>query len=84
MSAELYLLIIMCYDCYVSICKSLHYGALMDIRAWHWHIVLSEAPSLDLLVSVLYSVVLPDLSPLFYSLRNQELMEFMRKVGSVE
>ncbi|KAM6988887.1 olfactory receptor 14I1-like [Passerculus sandwichensis] len=32
-----------------------------------------SSPSLDLAVSVLYSVVLPALNPLIYSLRNQEL-----------
>ncbi|KAM3668125.1 olfactory receptor 14J1-like [Ammospiza maritima maritima] len=32
-SAELFLLIIMCYDRYVSICKPLHYGTLLGSRA---------------------------------------------------
>ncbi|NXP67593.1 OR1G1 protein, partial [Chloropsis cyanopogon] len=32
-----------------------------------------SSPSLDLAVSVLYSVVPPGLNPLIYSLRNQEL-----------
>ncbi|KAM7020945.1 olfactory receptor 14J1-like [Acridotheres tristis] len=32
-SAEYYLLIIMCYDRYVSICKALHYGTLLGSRA---------------------------------------------------
>ncbi|KAM7038480.1 olfactory receptor 14J1-like [Acridotheres tristis] len=32
-SAEYYLLIIMCYDRYVSICKPLHYGTLLGSRA---------------------------------------------------
>ncbi|XP_056371530.1 olfactory receptor 14I1-like [Oenanthe melanoleuca] len=32
-SAELSLLTIMCYDCYVSICKPLHYGTLLGSRA---------------------------------------------------
>ncbi|NXA79692.1 O14AG protein, partial [Thryothorus ludovicianus] len=32
-----------------------------------------SSPSLDLALSVLYSVVLPALNPLIYSLRNQEL-----------
>ncbi|NXP98748.1 O2AK2 protein, partial [Vidua macroura] len=32
-----------------------------------------SSPSLDLALSVLYSVVPPDLNPLIYSLRNQEL-----------
>ncbi|NXQ23177.1 O14J1 protein, partial [Peucedramus taeniatus] len=32
-----------------------------------------SSPSLDLVVSVLYSVVPPALNPLIYSLRNQEL-----------
>ncbi|KAM6988724.1 olfactory receptor 14A16-like [Passerculus sandwichensis] len=33
MGAEYYLLIIMCYDRYVSICKPLHYGTLLGSRA---------------------------------------------------
>ncbi|NXV54671.1 O14AG protein, partial [Molothrus ater] len=32
-SAELFLLTIMCYDRYVSICKPLHYGTLLGSRA---------------------------------------------------
>ncbi|TRZ05703.1 hypothetical protein HGM15179_021404, partial [Zosterops borbonicus] len=32
-SAELYLLTIMCYDSYMSICKPLHYGTLLGSRA---------------------------------------------------
>ncbi|CAN8180797.1 unnamed protein product [Coccothraustes coccothraustes] len=32
-SAEFSLLTIMCYDCYVSICKPLHYGTLLGSRA---------------------------------------------------
>ncbi|KFQ19643.1 Olfactory receptor 14J1, partial [Merops nubicus] len=32
-----------------------------------------SSPSLDLVVSVLYSVVPPTLNPLIYSMRNQEL-----------
>ncbi|KAM6988827.1 olfactory receptor 14J1-like [Passerculus sandwichensis] len=33
MSAELSLLTIMCYHCYMSICKPLHYGTLLGSRA---------------------------------------------------
>ncbi|NXL73074.1 OR2B2 protein, partial [Leptocoma aspasia] len=33
MSAELYLLTIMCYDHYVSMCKPLYYGTLLGSRA---------------------------------------------------
>ncbi|NXA14718.1 O14J1 protein, partial [Sapayoa aenigma] len=32
-SAEYFLLTIMCYNCYVSICKPLHYGTLLGSRA---------------------------------------------------
>ncbi|KAM7004188.1 olfactory receptor 14J1-like [Passerculus sandwichensis] len=32
-SAEFYILMIMCYDRYVSICKPLHYGTLLGSRA---------------------------------------------------
>ncbi|CAN8180471.1 unnamed protein product [Coccothraustes coccothraustes] len=32
-TAECFLLTIMCYDCYVSICKPLHYGTLLGSRA---------------------------------------------------
>nr|XP_054506902.1 olfactory receptor 14J1-like [Agelaius phoeniceus] len=39
-----------------------------------------SSPSLDLAVSVLYSVVPPALNPLIYSLRNQELKAALRKM----
>ncbi|XP_025752411.2 olfactory receptor 14J1-like [Manacus vitellinus] len=39
-----------------------------------------SSPSLDLVVSVLYSVVPPSLNPLIYSLRNQELRDAIRKM----
>ncbi|XP_064896810.1 olfactory receptor 14J1-like [Columba livia] len=38
-----------------------------------------SSPSLDLLVSVLYSVVPPTLNPLIYSMRNQDLKNTLRK-----
>ncbi|XP_032533240.1 olfactory receptor 14J1-like [Chiroxiphia lanceolata] len=38
-----------------------------------------SSPSLDLVLSVLYSVVPPALNPLIYSLRNQELKVSLRK-----
>ncbi|XP_068034815.1 olfactory receptor 14J1-like, partial [Anomalospiza imberbis] len=40
----------------------------------------SSSPSLDLSVSVLYSVVPPALNPLIYSLRNQELKAAVRRL----
>ncbi|XP_064495723.1 olfactory receptor 14J1-like [Pseudopipra pipra] len=39
-----------------------------------------SSPSLDLIVSLLYSVVPPALNPLIYSLRNQELKDAIRKM----
>ncbi|XP_064495503.1 olfactory receptor 14J1-like [Pseudopipra pipra] len=39
-----------------------------------------SSPSLDLALSVLYSVVSPALNPLIYSLRNQELKDALRKM----
>ncbi|XP_027562851.1 olfactory receptor 14J1-like, partial [Neopelma chrysocephalum] len=39
-----------------------------------------SSPSLDLALSVLYSVVPPALNPLIYSLRNQELKDSLRKM----
>ncbi|XP_032532935.1 olfactory receptor 14J1-like [Chiroxiphia lanceolata] len=39
-----------------------------------------SSPSLDLALSVLYSVVPPALNPLIYSLRNQELKDTLRKM----
>ncbi|XP_077646911.1 olfactory receptor 14C36-like [Lonchura striata] len=33
LGSEYFLLTIMCYDCYVSICKPLHYGTLLGSRA---------------------------------------------------
>ncbi|XP_054035421.1 olfactory receptor 14A16-like, partial [Dryobates pubescens] len=39
-----------------------------------------SSPSLDLVVSVLYSVVPPAVNPLIYSLRNQELKAALRKM----
>ncbi|XP_075613662.1 olfactory receptor 14C36-like [Balearica regulorum gibbericeps] len=41
-----------------------------------------SSPSLDLVVTVLYSVVPPAVNPLIYSMRNQELKESIRKVIS--
>ncbi|XP_077048569.1 olfactory receptor 14C36-like [Agelaius phoeniceus] len=38
-----------------------------------------SSPSLDLAVSILYSVVPPALNPFIYSLRNQQLKESLRK-----
>ncbi|XP_027766600.1 olfactory receptor 14J1-like [Empidonax traillii] len=38
------------------------------------------SPSLDLALSVLYSVVPPALNPLIYSLRNQDLKDALRKM----
>ncbi|XP_065521029.1 olfactory receptor 14J1-like [Lathamus discolor] len=40
----------------------------------------TSSPSLDLVVSVLYSVVPPAVNPLIYSLRNQELKVAVRKL----
>uniref|UniRef100_A0A8B9T707 Olfactory receptor n=1 Tax=Anas platyrhynchos TaxID=8839 RepID=A0A8B9T707_ANAPL len=39
-----------------------------------------SSPSLDLVVSFLYSVVPPALNPLIYSMRNQELKDALRKL----
>ncbi|XP_065509364.1 olfactory receptor 14A16-like [Caloenas nicobarica] len=39
-----------------------------------------SSPSLDLVVSVLYSVVPPVVNPLIYSIRNQELKDALRKL----
>ncbi|XP_064495405.1 olfactory receptor 14A16-like [Pseudopipra pipra] len=39
-----------------------------------------SSPTLDLALSVLYSVVPPSLNPLIYSLRNQELKDALRKM----
>ncbi|XP_050162251.1 olfactory receptor 14J1-like [Myiozetetes cayanensis] len=41
-----------------------------------------SSPSLDLALSVLYSVVPPALNPLIYSLRNQKLKDAIRKIIS--
>ncbi|XP_032533094.1 olfactory receptor 14A16-like [Chiroxiphia lanceolata] len=41
-----------------------------------------SSPSLDLALSVLYSVVPPSLNPFIYSLRNQELKDALRKMIS--
>uniref|UniRef100_A0A8D0EKP5 Olfactory receptor n=1 Tax=Strix occidentalis caurina TaxID=311401 RepID=A0A8D0EKP5_STROC len=39
-----------------------------------------SSPTLDLVVSFLYSVVSPTLNPLIYSLRNREIMSALRKL----
>ncbi|XP_062457090.1 olfactory receptor 14C36-like [Rhea pennata] len=38
-----------------------------------------SSPSLDLVMAVLYSVVPPTVNPLFYSMRNKELQDAVRK-----
>ncbi|XP_071668951.1 olfactory receptor 14J1-like [Patagioenas fasciata] len=43
-----------------------------------------SSPSLDLVVSVLYSVVPPAVNPLIYSMRNQELKDALRKLMNSE
>ncbi|KAM6037303.1 olfactory receptor 14C36-like [Chlamydotis macqueenii] len=42
-----------------------------------------SSPILDLVVSFLYSVVPPAVNPFIYSMRNQELKDFIRKVISL-
>ncbi|NXD88734.1 O14J1 protein, partial [Halcyon senegalensis] len=42
-----------------------------------------SSPSLDLVVSVLYSVVPPAVNPLIYSMRNQEIKDALRKLVTV-
>ncbi|NWQ82327.1 O14J1 protein, partial [Columbina picui] len=39
-----------------------------------------SSPSLDLVISILYSVVPPAVNPLIYSLRNQELKDTLKKL----
>ncbi|XP_064261918.1 olfactory receptor 14C36-like [Passer domesticus] len=147
MGAEYFLLTIMCYDRYVSICKPLHYGILkLSCSKYHFreygliavsacllfgcfvfivfsyvqifravlripsehgrHKVFStclphlavislfvitspihhlmppfiSSQSLDLALSLLYSLVPPALNPLIYSLRNQELKTEVRRL----
>ncbi|XP_067159222.1 olfactory receptor 14C36-like [Apteryx mantelli] len=41
-----------------------------------------SSPALDVVVTVLYSVVPPNLNPLIYSMRNKELKDALRKVIS--
>ncbi|XP_077029051.1 olfactory receptor 14C36-like [Agelaius phoeniceus] len=84
-SAELFLLTVMCYDRYVSICKRHkafstclpHLAVLSLFFSTGTSLYLKppslSSPSLDLALSVLFSVVPPTLNPLIYSLRNQEL-----------
>ena len=43
------------------------------------HLSISS-PSLDLVVSFLYSVVPPAVNPLIYSMRNKEIKDALRKV----
>ncbi|XP_064904029.1 olfactory receptor 14J1-like [Columba livia] len=152
-TAEYSMLTVMSYDCYVAICKPLHYGTLLGSRILKLscsHSYLRElglivvsaclafmccifivvsyvqilravlripseqgrhkafstclphlavislfastsffaylkppsisSPSLDLLVSVLYSLIPPTLNPLIYSMRNRELKDALRKL----
>ncbi|POI19354.1 hypothetical protein CIB84_016902 [Bambusicola thoracicus] len=42
-----------------------------------------SSPSLDLVVSFLYSVIPPTVNPLIYSMRNQELRDALRKLWEI-
>ncbi|NXY80519.1 O14J1 protein, partial [Glareola pratincola] len=46
----------------------------------HLKLPSTSSPVLDLVVTVLYSVVLPTLNPLIYSMRNQELKDALWKL----
>ncbi|XP_056180960.1 olfactory receptor 14I1-like [Falco biarmicus] len=65
LSAEYSLLTVMAYDRYVAICQKLS---------------STSSPSLDLRLSVPYSVVPPAANPVIYSMRNQDLKGALKKL----
>ncbi|XP_025947989.1 olfactory receptor 12D3-like [Apteryx rowi] len=77
-SAEYSLLTVMAYDYYIAICKLLHYGTLMSIRACAKMEAAAQG-TLDMVLAILYSVVLPTVNPLIYSMRNKELKDALKK-----
>ncbi|XP_032061151.1 olfactory receptor 14C36-like [Aythya fuligula] len=71
-SVKFSILTIMAYDRYIAICNTVMVACLKPPSI--------SSPSLDLVVTVLYSVVPIAVNPLIYSMRNQELKEALWKL----
>ncbi|XP_006158431.1 olfactory receptor 5B17-like [Tupaia chinensis] len=91
---EIFLLASMAYDRYAAVCKPLHYTTTMTtsmcarlvIGPYIYGFLMYFQPSsnhsmdTDKIASVFYTMVIPMLNPVVYSLRNKEVKNAFKKV----
>ncbi|ELW46894.1 Olfactory receptor 5B17 [Tupaia chinensis] len=87
-TVEIYLLASMAYDRYAAVCKPLHYTTTMTTVSIFYGTVIfmylqpssSHSMDTDKIASVFYTMVIPMLNPVVYSLRNKEVKSAFKKV----